>query len=274
MLLAVISDIHGNLPALEAVLAELEGDQVDELICLGDVALGPRPHETLSRIRALGCPIVMGNWDAWILDGFPQAQQAPWSRFIEQGEWWARKLSADDRAFVHTFQPQLELQLGDAQVLCFHGSPSSYDDTILATTPHHELLRLLEGYHQPLLLGGHSHVQLVRVVEGRLLVNPGSVGLPFRGVPLGETQFISPWAEYALVRIDGGRVSVDLRRTRYDVEGMLQQTIESRAPHAVWWAETWALDDGRAPLSSGRGGCFSPGEYGLAHGHVGERPVA
>ena len=257
MLLAVVSDIHGNLPALEAVLAELEADDVDELICLGDVALGPQPRETLERVRGLGCAVVMGNWDAWILEGFPQASKEPWSRFVEQGEWWAGKLSAGDRSFVRTFQPRVELQLGEAEVVCFHGSPSSYDDMILATTAHEELLRLLNDCHQPLLLGGHSHVQLVRVIEGSLLVNPGSVGLPFRGIPLGELQLISPWAEYAVVRVEGSQVSVDLRRTRYDVEAMLRQTIESGVPHAQWWAETWARDDGRAPLSSGRSGSQS-----------------
>jgi putative phosphoesterase len=254
VLLAVLSDIHGNLPALEAVLAVLEDDPVDELVCLGDVAVGPQPTETLDRIRTLGCPVVMGNWDAWVIEGFPQVQEDPWKRFVEQGEWWARKLSPDDRAFIRTFEPRLELQLGGTEIIGFHGSSSSYDDMILATTPHEELLRLLADYQQPLMLGGHSHVQLVRVVEGRLLVNPGSVGLPFRGVPLGELQRMSPWAEYALVRIDHGRASVELRRTRYDVERMLQQTIESGAPHAVWWAETWVRDDQHgAPLSSGRG---------------------
>jgi putative phosphoesterase len=259
VLLAVVSDIHGNLPALEAVLAELEADDVDELICLGDVALGPQPHETLERVRGLGCPVVVGNWDAWILEGFPQASEEPWSRFVEQGEWWAGKLSADDRSFVRTFQPRVELQLGEAEVACFHGSPSSYDDMILATTPHDELLRLLDGWHQPLMLGGHSHVQLVRVIEGRLLVNPGSVGLPFRGIPLGELQLISPWAEYAVVRIERSQVSVDLRRTRYDVDAMLRRTIESGAPHAAWWAATWARDDMPAPLSPGRGGSHARG---------------
>lgn len=253
MLLAVISDIHGNLPALEAVFAELEREQPDELVCLGDVALGPQPSETLRRVRALGCRVVMGNWDAWVLDGFPEAQGEPGRRFVEQGEWWARSLSSDDRAFIGTFEQQVELQVPGADVLGFHGSPSSYDDMILATTPHEELLRLLDGCDQPLLLCGHSHVQLVRVIEGRLLVNPGSIGLPFRGVPLGEPQPISPWAEYALVRIDNRRVAVDLRRTRYDVEGMLRYTIESGAPYASWWAQTWAPDEGRAPLSSGRG---------------------
>jgi putative phosphoesterase len=253
VLLAVISDIHGNLPALEAILAELESADVDQLVCLGDVALGPQPHETVERVRALGCPVVMGNWDAWILEGFPNGSEEPWSRFIEQGEWWAEKLSAEDRAFVRTFQPRVELQLGEVEVLCFHGSPSSYDDMILATTPHDELLHLLGGCHQPLMLGGHSHVQLVRVIEGRLLVNPGSVGLPFTGIPFGELQLISRWAEYALIRIGGDQLSVDLRRTRYNVDAMLRRTTKSGVPHAAWWAQTWARDDLSAPLGSGRG---------------------
>lgn len=255
MLLGVVSDIHGNLPALEAALADLEREHVDGLVCLGDVALGPQPSETLARIRSLGCPVVMGNWDAWALDGFPEPQGELPRRFVEQGEWWARRLSLEDRAFMATFQQRVELRVGGADVLGFHGSPSSYDDTILATTPHEALVRMLDGCDQPLLLCGHSHVQLVRVIEGRLLVNPGSVGLPFRGVALGEPQLISPWAEYAIVRIDTGRVSVELRRTRYDVRRMLQDTIESGAPYATWWAETWAADEAEAPLSTG-GGVF------------------
>ena len=81
----------------------------------------------------------------------------------------------------------------------------SYDDTILATTPHNELLGMLEGFDHPLMLAGHTHVQLARVVDGRLVVNPGSVGLPFRGLPDGALQLISPWAEYALMRIEDSR---------------------------------------------------------------------
>jgi putative phosphoesterase len=239
VLLAVLSDIHGNLPALEAVLEQLEREPVDELVCLGDVALGPQPSETVAQVRALSCPVVMGNWDAWVLEGFPPEKGEPWRRFVEQGEWWAGRLSAEDRAFVRTFLPRFELQLDGVPVLCFHGSPGSYDDMILATTPHEELLHLFAGFDQPLMLGGHTHVQLVRVVEGTLVVNPGSVGLPFRGLPLGELQLISPWAEYALVGVQDGRLSVDLRRASYDVERMLRRTIDSGVPHADWWADTW-----------------------------------
>jgi diadenosine tetraphosphatase ApaH/serine/threonine PP2A family protein phosphatase len=99
------------------------------------------------------------------------------------------------------------------------------------------------------MLAGHTHVQLARLVEGMLVVNPGSVGLPFRGLPLGELQAISPWAEHALVRIDDRRLSVDLRRTNYDVDGMLRRTIDSGAPHAAWWTETWLRADARPPLA-------------------------
>jgi putative phosphoesterase len=252
MLLAVISDIHGNLPALEAVLAELEQEQLDEIVCLGDVALGPQTAETVARVRELGCAVVMGNWDAWVLDGFPRAQGDPWRRFIEQGEWWAQTLSAEDCAFMRTFAPRIELELDGVQVLCFHGSPGSNEEMVLATTPHDELLRMFAGFDHPLMLGGHTHVQLTRVVEGTLVINPGSVGLPFRGLPVGELQLISPWAEYALVRIEERRISVDLRRTSYDVEGMLRPTIDSGVPHAVWWADTWVRADSGPPVRGPR----------------------
>jgi predicted phosphodiesterase len=175
------------------------------------------------------------------------AQADPWRRFVEQGEWWARKLSARDRAFVRTFVQRLELRLDGVAVLCFHGTPSSHDEMILATTPHDELLRMLTGFDQRLMLAGHTHVQLVRVIEGTMIVNPGSVGLPFRGIPLGELQLISPWAEYGLLHVEDGRLSVDLRRALYDVERMLQDTIESGAPHAEWWAKIWVRDDPRLP---------------------------
>ena len=239
MRLAVLSDIHGNLPALEAVLAVLRDERVEELVCLGDVVPGPQSRETLGRLRALGCPVVMGNWDAWLLEGFPQAQSDPMRRFVEQGEWWARELSAEDRDLVRTFVPQVELDVDGFPILCFHGSPASHDEMILATTPHDELLGMLDGFEHQLMLAGHTHVQMARMIEGRLVVNPGSVGLPFRGVPFGELQVISPWAEYALVEIESGRLSVDLRRAHYDVGELLRLVIASGAPHATWWAETW-----------------------------------
>jgi predicted phosphodiesterase len=161
--IGLISDIHGNLLALEAVLAELERDELDGLICLGDVAAGPRPHETLARVRGLGCPIVMGNWDAWFLDRPPPPQDDIGLKLHEITSFWAEELDDYDLAYLRSFVPRLELPLENAETaLCFHGSPTSYDDFIFATTPDEELGRMLGGARAEVLIGGHAHLQLLR----------------------------------------------------------------------------------------------------------------
>ena len=105
VLLAALSDIHGNLPALEAVLAELERETVDELVCLGDVALGPHPSKTVARVRGLGCPVVMGNWDAWVLEGFQQRTKTHGSGSSSRangGLGSSRRRTA--RSYAHSFR--------------------------------------------------------------------------------------------------------------------------------------------------------------------------
>jgi predicted phosphodiesterase len=240
MRIAHISDIHGNLFALEAVLRELERERFDHLICLGDVAVGPQPCEALERVEALGCPVIMGNWDGAFLNGMPEPKDEVARKLVDIGAFWADKLSAADRAFMATFVPTLELPLEDGgQVLLFHGSPRSYDDWIFGGTPDDEVERMLDGRSAPLMIGGHTHLQLIRRLESGMLVNPGSVGLPFQHW-WPNTVIIAPWAEYGLVEIDGGRLQVDLRRTTYDVEALLRLSRESGMPWADWWAGTWA----------------------------------
>jgi putative phosphoesterase len=241
--LALISDIHGNLPALEAVLTEIEGEDVDEIICLGDVAVGPQPGETLDRVRELGCPVVLGNWDAYFIHGFPSHESEIGMRLVEMGEWWADQLSAEQRAFIETFVDTLERP----GLFAFHGSPRSYEDFIYATTPDAELAQMLDGARAPMLAGGHTHFAMVRHFDGALFVNPGSVGLPF--AKQEAVMRISPWAEYAIVDAEEGRLSVDLRRTPFDVESLLELIRTSGTPHADWWAGLWFRPpgDGRGP---------------------------
>jgi putative phosphoesterase len=237
----LISDIHGNLPALDAVLAELEDEGVDRIVCLGDVAVGPQPSETLARIREVGCPVVMGNWDAAFLGGMPEAKDEVGRKLVEIGEWWGSFLEAGDREFMETFRPTLELELDGTPAVCFHGSPHSYDDWIFATTSEEELRPMLDGFDLPLLIGGHTHLQMLRRFEESVIVNPGSVGLPFREWWPRPVR-ISPWAEYGVVAGDDGNLSIDLRRTTYDVEAFLAMSLESGMPHAEWWADCWVRD--------------------------------
>lgn len=244
MRVAFISDLHGNLPALEAVLHELEHEEFDQLICLGDVAVGPQPHETLARVRQLGCPVIMGNWDAAFIDGMPAVQRDDEvaRNLVEIGAWWAGALTEEDRAFIAAFEPRLELEVDeDTRMLCFHGSPRSYNDWIFAHTPEDEVLGMFGEHRAPVMVGGHTHLQMVRRLYGSLMVNPGSVGLPFRQWWPREVR-IAPWAEYALLDFEDGRTKVDLRRTTFDVDALLDLAMSSGMPHAEWWKRSWAGD--------------------------------
>ena len=217
MRVALISDIHGNLMAFDAVLAELRREEVDGIVCLGDVAIGPQPCETLDRLADLGCPVVVGNWDLAMLDGMPDPKTDIDQMLVEIGAFWAGSLREHDRAFMRTFVPSLTLELDPGiSMLCFHGSPRSPDDFVFATTPDEELAMMLGSARAHVLAGGHSHVQLFRRLAGSVLVNPGSVGLAFWSWwPHRVT--IAPWAEYGIVEWTGGRLRVDLRRTGFDV---------------------------------------------------------
>ncbi len=239
MRLGLISDIHGNLLALEAVLAELEREELDQIICLGDVVAGPRANESLARVRGLGCPVIMGNWDAWSVDGMPEPSGPTEERLYDIGAYWAERLSADDRDFIRSFVPTLEVELApETPLLCFHGSPNSFDHWIVATTPDEEVARMLAGFDAPVLAGGHTHLQMLRRYSATLFVNPGSVGLPFDFWSPEDVR-IAPRAEYAILTTSDGRLAIDLRRTSYDVGAHLRAGLESGMPHAEWWAASW-----------------------------------
>jgi putative phosphoesterase len=239
--IGLLSDIHGNLVALDAVLGELERDGIDGLICLGDVAAGPQPRETLARVRELGCPVVLGNWDAWFVERPPppSSEDEIATILYEINSFWADQLTDDDRGVLRDWVPQYELPLDfDAEARCFHGSPRSYDDFIFATTPDEELAAMLGSLRGPLLIGGHTHLQLVRRFEHSLFVNPGSVGLPFSDW-WPDRVLIAPRAEYGVLVHDERQLRVDLRRTTYDVDAFLRLTLETGMPHAQWWVDCW-----------------------------------
>ncbi|MEK6275952.1 MAG: metallophosphoesterase family protein [Actinomycetota bacterium] len=238
MRVGLISDVHGNRIALDAVLNELEREGVDQIVCLGDVAVGPQPGETLARIRELGCPVVMGNWDAAFLGDMPAPKDEVGKKLVEIGEWWAKFLSPADREFMQSFVPTFELELDGRDAVFFHGSPHSYDDWIFSTTPDEELRAMFDGFEMPVLVGGHTHLQMIRRFDEAVIVNPGSVGLPFREWWPRPVR-ISPWAEYGILSGNDGRLSLDLRRTDFDVDAFLALSLESGMPHAQWWADCW-----------------------------------
>ena len=243
--IGLISDLHGNLPALQAVLADLDREEVDELVCLGDVAIGPQPAETLEQLEELRCPVTMGNWDAWFVEPMPPLEGELGQVLVDLRNWAAAQLDPRQLRYVKSFAPFVEIPLdGTGMLLAFHASPRSYEDSILPTTTDAELEEMLDGHRAPIYAGGHTHFQLFRRLGESVLLNPGSVGLPFRKLEPGVMR-VAPWAEYAVVTADGGRLAVDLRRTPFDVEAFLDRMLRSEMPHAGWWAELWREE---APL--------------------------
>jgi len=241
--IAIISDVHGNLVALEAVLADLNAERVDQIVCLGDVAtFGPRPREVITRLGALNCPVVMGNMDAWLLNPRPHEVRDEDSQRITEIEFWsAHQLLPADLDYLRTFRPTVEITLGgDATLLCFHGSPQSNTDVIVSTTSEEELERLLSGFSATVMAGGHTHVQILRRHRDLVFINPGSVGLPFERARYADQVRNPPWAEYGLVSWEDGGLNIELRRVPFDVGMVIRAARDSGMPHLEWWVKNWS----------------------------------
>jgi len=200
--LAVYSDIHANLPALEAVLAHIHSQGVTERYCLGDlVGYGPYPEEVVALVRTLGDPVVQGNYDRAIgerLSGSSTRYETP-EEVLDGGESYAFTISAvgsDDIAYLGSLPRDLEIREDGVRILLCHGSPRRVAELIMPDTPAAQLAALAQGAGVQVVLCAHSHVPFHRAVPTERgiyhWVNVGSVGRPRDGDPRAA------WAEVIL----------------------------------------------------------------------------
>lgn len=233
--IAVISDIHGNCFALDKALEDIRRQGIEQIVCLGDaIQGGAQPAETVERLRAVGCPIVMGNADAWLLAGEDTSsqEQATEQQFAVRA-WTLTQLSTQDQAFIEQFQPTIEIGLEAGQkLLCFHGSPRSFNDIILPNTTEEVLNQLLGGFDATLYTGGHTHTQQLRHLQSASYFNPGSIGLAYIWQVLGEKFQVAPWAEYAIVTCEGENLGITFRRVPIDVDELFRIIRASGRPFA------------------------------------------
>lgn len=200
---AALYDVHGNLPALEAVLADVRTADVDGIVFGGDLAAGPFPHETLELVRSLGdqARFVLGN--------------------------------ADDKqdAFVATFEDAVTVPVdGLGPTLFRHGSPRSVDEIVTRLTPESLLREMLEGVGGRVVVIGHTHVQFDRIVDGRHIVNAGSVGMPYEGRRGAFWALLGP--------------GIELRCTEYDVESAAESIRRAGfVEHAGWLTDPPSPDE-------------------------------
>ena len=241
MRIALISDIHGNLISLEATLADIEVEGVDEIICLGDVAtLGAQPNEVIERLQRLNCRTVLGNHDSFLIDKDDISRYTDEPEVLEMVEWCKAKMSTAELDYLRTFEPLFELSLADdVSMLCFHGSPRSNTEIILATTPNDAVEESLDGHQATIMAGGHTHIQMLRRYFDTLIINPGSVGAPFWEMPPVGRLRILPWCEYCIVEWKDGLLRVDMRRVPVDLEAVHAAIMASDMANPGQWLAYW-----------------------------------
>ena len=242
---AVISDIHGNAVALDAVLADIDGRGVEEIVCLGDViACGPVPKAVIARLVERRCRSVLGNTDEWFFGRLlPEPHQRDYDRLMRLIEWGVRAAGDDAHAYVESLPPRLRVDLGSDRLLCFHGSPRSPVEPILAETPDAALGEMLAEHEAAAYACGHTHVQLVRGLGGILVVNAGSVGVPLASEPAATPP---AFAEYAVITSHGSGIDAALCRVPVDARDASAAARASGMPHADEWAAILASRDRRS----------------------------
>ena len=224
MRVAALYDIHGNLPALESVLAGVRQARADYIIVGGDVVPGPMPHETLATLLDLDIPtrFIHGNGDREVLarmtgteTNWYRKAPEPWR---EPVRWTAEQLSSGDYRVMASWPATCFIEIpGLGDVLFCHGTPRSDTGCFTQLTPEDRLVPLFEGLDVSLVVCGHTHMQFDRLIGGVRVVNAGSVGMPF-----GE-----PGAYWLLLDPE-----VQLRRTPYDLAEAAEQIRRTEYPQA------------------------------------------
>jgi putative phosphoesterase len=200
---AALYDVHGNLPALEAVLAEVEREDCDVVLVGGDVCAGPFPSECLALLRGLGERAI------WIRGNAERSLHG----------WPAQQLSEDERAFVRAVQFSVVLD----DVFYCHGSPRADDEMLTPRTPESRLEEALAGVSESIVVHGHTHIQYERRLGARHVIGPGSVGMPY-GPASGAY-----WGWFGS--------AYEPQFTEYDLEGAAERIRASSWPGASEFAD-------------------------------------
>lgn len=224
---AVITDIHANLPALEAALARIDALGIETVYCGGDlVGYGPHPNEVCALIEQRGIPTIYGNYDHAIArdhDDCGCAYITPADRELGQGsvEWTLANTSQASKDFMRELPFDLRFTVGSAKVHLVHGSPRKVNEYLFEDKPASLYERLAAAEVDEVLVFGHTHKPWVHRYGGVLFVNCGSVGKPKDGDRRGA---------FAILRATGTGVEVTIERVEYDAEAVAREVAASGLP--------------------------------------------
>ncbi len=226
--IAIFGDIHANLPALQAVLADIERrPPVDGRYCLGDlVGYATYSNEVTERMRELGVPTIMGNYDdgtGFGRDDCGCAYKTPLDRQLgdQSFRWTKRHSSEETKSFLRELLPEIRIDIDGLRILLVHGSPRRLNEYLYEDRQASSFRRLAQLSAADVVIFGHTHIPYVKMVDGVLFVNAGSVGKPKDG---------DPRACYVVMTVDDGTVSVAVHRVAYDIATVAGAIRQSALP--------------------------------------------
>jgi putative phosphoesterase len=235
VVIGLISDVHANILALEAVLEVLKDEGATMIVCLGDVVgYGPSPNETIELLRHEGVMCTLGAADARIAFDFVRDTLPREGVADATLEWTRTVIEPRHVEFLRQLPVQLRLNTPAGRVRCFHGTPTNPSQRLNFNQDTLELIKLLEQQRCRILVAGGSHVPYYREVPNGWVINPGSVGLSLNG---------EPGADYALLRLSEDKVEVSMGKVEYDFAAVAFDVIAWGLPAMI--AE--AIQQGRMP---------------------------
>ncbi len=227
MKIAFIADIHGNAIALENVLNDMKKRSVDKIYVLGDLCYrGPEPKRSLELIRDLHTEVIKGNADEWVVRGVQQGEvpDKALDQMNQEKNWTCSQLEKDDFTYLNQLPIEIKGQFEDVSFHLFHATPTSLFDIVLPSAEDHMIESKLMSYSDSdVYVYAHIHRPYIRFIDGKMIINTGSVGLPFDGLAR---------ASYATIEVENGYVNPSIHRVSYDVDRVARQYLDFEYPHA------------------------------------------
>ncbi|MCK8827835.1 metallophosphatase family protein [Natroniella acetigena] len=222
MRVALISDIHSNIYALNEVLEDVKGRNIDELFCLGDlVGYNPFPNQVVEKIKAKEIKTVQGNYDdaignSRIICGCDYKSELAQRIGSSSIQFTSKEITDVNREFLKDLPKKLELKVGELRALLVHGSPRRLNEYLYADSQ--EVKEVTEELEEDILLCGHTHLPYHKIIAGKHIINAGSVGRPKHG---------NPNAVYTIVEVHERKVKTEFIEVFYPVEKVAAQIKET-----------------------------------------------
>ncbi|NOU98069.1 YfcE family phosphodiesterase [Paenibacillus sp. LMG 31456] len=232
MKIACISDIHGNAHALEKVLIDINKKNVDKIYVMGDLCYrGPEPKRSMDLIRSLNAEVIKGNADEWVVRGVRKGEVADTALEMmnRERDWVVSKLDQTDIDYLAQLPTEINVRVEGVALHLFHATPDSLfeivppgaDDEIIKS-------KLMSSKDAQIYIYAHVHKPYTRYLNGKVIMNTGSVGLPFDSLAM---------ASYATIEITEGAIRTSIERVSFDIEEVVMQYQASDYPNAEMMAK-------------------------------------